>query len=132
MTARASKIAPAQAASARKIGIAVLAIGILASAAGCSESGIVTNEAKLQEEPRNSGRILAIIPAGSSITIGDCANGWCRASWNGRDGYVLTKLVHLSEHAFRSAPDNQPQGEDDADQIDTTVPDEGTPSTGAE
>ena len=111
---------------------ASLALLIASLLAGCSDSGTVTNEAKLHETPTNAGKVLATIPQGASIKVGDCSNGWCRVSWNGREGYVLTKSVHLSERAFRSVsqPDQSPDV-NDADEENMAPSDEGAPPSTA-
>ncbi len=111
----------------RRAGLALLLAGFLGN---CSDSGTVTTEAKLQQTPANASKVLAIIPPGSAINVGDCSSGWCRVSWNGHDGYVLTKSVHLSERAFRSTPEPvQPRGENDTDDASTAGSEEATPQS---
>ena len=98
--------------------------------AAVQTQGTVTNEAKLQQTPANASKVLAIIPPGSAIKVGDCSNGWCRVSWNGREGYVLTKSVHLSERAFRSTPEpDRPPGENDTDDASTAGSEEAAPQS---
>jgi len=106
----------------RRSGFALLLLALLA---GCSDSGTVTNEAKLQQAPSTGSSVLAMIPPGGAIKVGDCTNGWCRVSWNGQDGYVLTKSVHLSERAFRTTPQpDQSPDENDADEGNVAPADE--------
>jgi uncharacterized protein YraI len=45
----------------------------------------VTN---LRTAPRTDSEVLTVIPRGTTIEVGDCRKGWCRVSWNGRDGYA--------------------------------------------
>jgi len=82
---------------------ALLALGLTAALSGCSDPGVVGVQAKLQEAPSLDSAVLAVIPKGSAIKVGDCNNGWCRVSWNGRDGYVLTKSVHLGAGSRRAS-----------------------------
>jgi Bacterial SH3 domain len=113
----------------RRAGLALLLAGLLNS---CSDSGSVTNEAKLQQTPSDASKVLAIIPPSSAIKVGACSNGWCRVSWNGREGYVLTKSIHLSERAFRSMPEpDRPPGEDDTDDASSAAPGEAAPPSSA-
>ena len=86
----------------------LLTVGLAASAAGCSDPGIVTAETELLQGPAAESKLLAVIPKGSAIAVGDCSNGWCRVSWNGRDGYILTKSVRFTESARNSPEPNQP------------------------
>lgn len=74
---------------------AALGLWALSLLAACSDPGIVTVQAELREAPASESKLLAVIPKGSAIRIGDCSNGWCRVSWDGRDGYMLTKSVRL-------------------------------------
>jgi len=105
---------------------AMLAAGALA--AGCSDPGTVTQESKLREAPAAASKVLAVIPAGSAVKVGDCGNGWCRASWNGHDGYILTKSMHLSDRAFRNTPEqDQAREEDEGDDEAPVVPDDAPP-----
>lgn len=107
----------------------VVAVGI----AACSDSGTVTSEAKLQQAPSAASQVLATIPQGSTLKVGDCSNGWCRASFKGRDGYLLAKSVRLSERAFRHTPEeDQPRGEDEAEDAgNTATPTEAAPQSSA-
>jgi hypothetical protein len=106
----------------RGTSLLLLTIGLVANVAGCSDPGIVTAQTDLQQAPASGSKVLAVIPKGSAITVGDCSNGWCRVSWNGHDGYVLTKSMRLAEGAHREIPEaNQPPlyGDDDT----TAAPD---------
>lgn len=123
-TARASGTPPLHVAM-----MFAVAVGI----AACSDSGTVTSEAKLQQAPSAASQVLVTIPQGSTLKVGDCSNGWCRASFKGRDGYLLAKSVRLSERAFRHTPEeDQPRGEDEAEDPGNTVaPPEAAPQSSA-
>jgi uncharacterized protein YraI len=84
--------------------------------AGCSDPGIVTVQTKLQQAPATESTVLAVVPKGSAIKVSDCTNGWCRVSWNGRDGYILTKSMRVGGGTRRTAEPGQPEeSEDDED-----------------
>jgi len=108
----------------QRAGFALLIAGLLAS---CSDSGTVTNEVTLQQAPSTRSQVLAMIPQGSAIKVGDCSNGWCRVSWNGHNGYVLTKSIHLSERAFRSTPQPDQSPDENDDEGNMAPTDEGPP-----
>ena len=109
-----------------------LMFGVAIGVAACSDSGTVTSDAKLQQTPTAASQVLAVIPRGSAVKVGDCSNGWCRASFNGREGYVLTKSVRLSERAFRSTPEEDaPRGEDDTDEAGNPPSEEAAPQSSA-
>ena len=48
-----------------------------------------TAETNLRKAPRADGEVLALIPKGMRVEVGDCRDGWCRVSWNGQDGYAI-------------------------------------------
>jgi hypothetical protein len=49
---------------------------------------ITTGNANLRQAPRTDGEILAVIPKGTTVAVGECNGGWCRVSWEGRAGYA--------------------------------------------
>lgn len=101
----------------------VLTIGLLASVAGCSDPGIVMVQTDLKQAPAAESKVLAVIPKGSAITVGDCSNGWCRVSWNGRDGYILTKEMRLGSGVRRTTETGQSERSDDEDDANSAAPD---------
>jgi uncharacterized protein YraI len=107
---------------------ATVALLIASLLAACSDSGTATDETKLHQTPTNASKVLATIPQGAAIKIGDCSNGWCRVRWSGREGYALAKSVHISEHAFRStSQSDQAPDENDAEEENVAPSDEGAP-----
>jgi hypothetical protein len=94
--------------------LALLTVGLLANITGCSDPGMVTVQTELRQAPAAGSKVLVVIPKGGAISVGDCGNGWCRVSWNGRDGYILSKSMRLAEGAHRNTPEaNQPALSDD-------------------
>jgi Bacterial SH3 domain len=62
----------------------------------CSEAsekriGPVTTirDANLRTVPRTDSEILALIPKGTMVEVGNCRDGWCQVSWNGHSGYTI-------------------------------------------
>jgi uncharacterized protein YraI len=100
--------------------LAVATFGLLTSLAGCSDPGVVRVQADLRQAPASESKVLAVIPKGSAIQVGDCSNGWCRVSWNGRGGYILTKSMRLAGGA-RGNMTEPGQADEDAD---PAMPDE--------
>lgn len=106
----------------RRAGLVLLALGFVT---GCSDPGFVAVQADLRQEPATESKVLAVIPKGSAIKVGDCSNGWCRVSWNGHDGYILTKSMRLTGGVRRNVSDaSQPEEQED-DDVNSTVPDIG-------
>src|SRR6266540_3460800 len=57
----------------------------LAAAAPAS----VERSTKMRSGPGPKYRVVATLPRGSVIDVGDCAGAWCESSWRGRHGYVV-------------------------------------------
>ena len=94
---------------------------LCAGLCSCSDPGTVTAQVNLQQEPANESEVLATIPKGSFVKVRGCTNGWCRASWNGRNGYILTKNVRIGSFAHRATDTNR---RDDTHEDDNmSVPD---------
>jgi len=91
--------------------LALLMFALAAIVAGCSDPGVVNVQTRLRQEPASEGKILAVIPKGSAIKVGDCSNGWCRVSWNGLDGYILTKSMRVAGGARRDTAEAGLAGE---------------------
>lgn len=58
-------------------------------------------DTNLRQSPGTNSPVLTLIPKGTSVEVGKCSNGWCQASLNGQDGYVIAQNVGM---AARRAP----------------------------
>jgi uncharacterized protein YgiM (DUF1202 family) len=85
---------------------ALLASVCWAALSGCSDSAIATAQVELQQAAAADSEVLATIPKGSTVKVSNCTNGWCSASWNGRNGYVLAKHVRSGSKRTRGATDS--------------------------
>jgi len=77
----------------------------------------VTSEVNLRDTPTTSGKILALIPKGTSIEVATCTNGWCQVSFNGQQGYVISRNLGMPQPAPRRVvrrPVPQVYAEDEA------------------
>jgi uncharacterized protein YraI len=50
----------------------------------------------LRKAPRMDSEILALIPKGTIVEVGDCRDGWCRVSRNGQDGYAVGRNLSIA------------------------------------
>src|SRR3984885_9140206 len=73
------------------------AIVTLLSAVGATAKPIVTTgDTNLRKSPGTDSAVLTLIPKGTTVEIGKCSNGWCEASLNGQDGYVIAQNVGMA------------------------------------
>ncbi|HLX14644.1 MAG TPA: SH3 domain-containing protein [Bradyrhizobium sp.] len=81
------------------------AIFMLPSAVCATAKPIVTTaETNLRKSPGTDSPVLSIIPKGTTVEVGKCANAWCETSVDGRDGYVIARNLGLASRRPRPAP----------------------------
>ena len=72
------------------------AIITLASLACATAKPIATTtETNLRKSPGTDSEVLTLIPKGTTVEVGKCSNGWCAASVDGKDGFVIGRNVGL-------------------------------------
>jgi uncharacterized protein YraI len=73
------------------------AILILLSSVGATAKPIVTTaDTNLRKSPGTDSPVLTLVPMGTMVEVGKCSNGWCQASLNGQDGYVIARNVGMA------------------------------------
>jgi uncharacterized protein YgiM (DUF1202 family) len=88
-----------------RLALLILATGLCATLCDCSDAAIVTAQVNLQKTAADGSEVLTIIPKGSAVKVSRCTNGWCSASWNGREGYILAKYVRIGNARSRARAD---------------------------
>ncbi len=66
-----------------------------------------TGETNLRKGPGTETEVLTLVPKGGVVEVGECTNGWCAASFDGKDGYVIARNVGLGP---RPAPRGRAMG----------------------
>jgi uncharacterized protein YraI len=105
---------------------AILAASLTIALSGCSEPGNVAADVKLKRAAAGESEVLAVIPKGSAIKVRTCTNGWCLVSWNGREGYVLTKYLTIGKSRSNAS---SARSDDPTDEEDMAVPDSAAQSS---
>ena len=65
----------------------------------------VTAAVNMRSAPRKGAGVLAVVPAGSAVQVVSC-DGWCKVSWDGRQGFVYKSYLA----AAKAAPPTQAAG----------------------
>jgi uncharacterized protein YraI len=74
------------------------AISLVVSVASASaKPTTVTAEVNLRDTPATSGKILALIPKGTSVEVATCSNGWCQLTYNGQQGYAISRNLGMPQ-----------------------------------
>ena len=85
------------------------ALVTLLSAAGATAKPIATTaDTNLRKSAGTDSQVLTLIPKGTTVEIGKCSNGWCEASLNGQDGFVIAQNVGMAP--ARRPPPREPGG----------------------
>jgi uncharacterized protein YraI len=74
-----------------------------------------TADTNLRKSPGTDSLILTLIPKGTSVEVSKCSNGWCQASLNGQDGYVIAHNVGMA--TARRAPRGPMVAEEVVDEV---------------
>ena len=56
-------------------------------------------ETNLRKAAGTDSEVLTLIPKGTTVEIGKCSSGWCEASFDGKDGFVIARNVGLAPRA---------------------------------
>ena len=88
--------------------IAASAVIFTALSAACATAKpvVTSGDTNLRQAPGTESPVLTLIPKGTSIEVGKCTDGWCQASFDGKDGYVIGKNVGVA--AARRPPPRGP------------------------
>src|SRR5262249_34230330 len=93
--------------------LALLTIANDKARAGGIKPSATIGDTNLRTTPRADGAIVARIPKGATVDVGDCRNGWGRGAWNGQNGYAIARnLCTASALRWPNAPVAALQGGD--------------------
>src|ERR1700687_6039564 len=94
----------------------LLGIGVLLLAAtdALAKPAYATSTVNLRAAPGTTSEIVAKIPGGSRIEAGECTDGWCEVTWQGKSGFSIATSIDLSGRPppRRSAPPAYRDGPD--------------------
>src|SRR5579871_4207409 len=76
-------------------------VTLLFAASATAKPIATTAETNLRKGPGTDSEVLTLVPKGTTVEVGKCTNGWCEASLDGKDGFVIARNVGM---APRPAP----------------------------
>ena len=82
-------------------------VALLSVVSATAKPIATTAETNLRKGPGTDSEVLTLIPKGGVVEVGDCTNGWCAASFDGKDGYVIARNVGMGP---RPAPRGRRMG----------------------
>jgi hypothetical protein len=91
----------------QRLALVVCAFMLLAGAAA-AKPGTAVSTVNLRAEANTNSAILAKIPGGSRIEVGDCTEGWCAVTFQGKSGFAIATALDTSGRVVRRAPPRPP------------------------
>lgn len=79
-----------------RIAASAVIFTLLSAAAATAKPIATTAETNLRKAAGTDSEVLTLIPKGTTIEVGTCTNGWCQASVDGKDGYVIGQNVGMA------------------------------------
>jgi hypothetical protein len=78
--------------------IAASAVVFTALSAACATAKpvVTTGDTNLRKAPGTESPVLTLIPKGTTVEVGKCTNGWCQASFDGQDGFLIGQNVGMA------------------------------------
>jgi hypothetical protein len=106
-----------------RIALSACAFMLLASVAA-AKPGTALSTVNLRAEANTNSAILAKIPSGARIEVGDCTEGWCAVTFQGKSGFAIATALDTSGRVVRRAPPRAvpPAGVDPDDDFEPVAP----------
>ena len=79
--------------------LAASALLLLSVAGAAAKPGVAITTVNLRAEANTTSEVLAKIPGSGRLDVGECQNGWCAVTWQGKSGYAIATAVDTSGRA---------------------------------
>ena len=89
--------------------LCVCALALL-TASAAAKPGIAVSTVNLRAASNTTSEILAKIPGGARLDVGECREGWCAVTFQGRSGFAIATALDASGRAPRPAVRRPPPG----------------------
>jgi hypothetical protein len=82
--------------SLARIAVSAATFTLLSAVGATAKPIAVSTDTNLRKSAGTNGEVVTLIPKGTTVEIGKCDNGWCAASLNGQDGFVIARNVGMA------------------------------------
>ncbi|MGE0564873.1 MAG: SH3 domain-containing protein [Pseudolabrys sp.] len=76
--------------------IAGLSVAMLSAGVVQAKPAYVPSTLNLRAAPGTTNEIVAKIPGGSLVDVGDCSGNWCAVTWQDKKGFSIQSGIDLS------------------------------------
>jgi hypothetical protein len=91
-----------------RIAASAVIFAALSAVCAAAKPVVTTGDTNLRKAAGTESPVLTLIPKGTTVEVGKCTNGWCQASFDGQDGYLIGQNVGM---AARRPPPRGPGDE---------------------
>ncbi len=82
----------------KRLVIAASALAAL-TATAAAKPVTLSAETNLRQAPGTNSAVVTLMPRGETVEVGDCDAGWCKVTWNGQDGYAISRNLGVASAA---------------------------------
>lgn len=79
----------------QRIVVAACAV-VLLTAGALAKPGLSTTNVNLRAASNTTSEVLAKIPAGAPLDVGDCTDGWCAVTYMDKSGFAIATALDTS------------------------------------
>jgi hypothetical protein len=72
---------------------------LLLAGSATAKPGVATTTVNLRAEANTTSEVLVKIPGSGRLEVGECKDGWCAATYQGKNGFVIATAVDTSGRA---------------------------------
>jgi hypothetical protein len=72
---------------------------LLLAGSAAAKPGVATTTVNLRAEANTNSEVLVKIPGSGRLDVGDCKDGWCAATYQGKNGFVIATAVDTTGRA---------------------------------
>jgi uncharacterized protein YraI len=87
-----------------RVAAAAAIFTLLSAACAAAKPIAVRTDTNLRKTAGTDSEVLTLIPAGTTVEVGKCSDGWCEASLGGKDGFVIARNVGMAPVRRRPPP----------------------------
>jgi hypothetical protein len=69
---------------------------LLLTGAAAAKPGVAASTVNLRAEANTTSDVLTKIPAGARLEVGDCNDGWCAVTYQGKSGFSIATALDTS------------------------------------
>jgi len=87
-----------------KLWIGTILLMSMSAAVASPRTAVIDNKLNLRAGPGLDKRVVTVMPAGATITVGECRGEWCAVAYRNHRGFVSSALVKGGDAAYAAAP----------------------------